>query len=139
MNYAIASNRQMLGKASHSIALAFLCVLLSSCERSWHFTIVDLEDLSHPEMCISTEANCNGDPVYAAIISLDELDASGNSIKTVWAMQAINSAPLKNFTYGTAPSGWRELMPATPIEPEKRYRIGMHTFSCHKERGCLVE
>ena len=116
------------------LVLSTLVLLQIGCQPSWKFSIVSMDDPLHPLFCISEGDNCRGKGVGFPIFDVVEVDNSGNLIKRMWAIEAVEKVKLNKFSYGTAPQGYKELEPAKSLELNKLYRVhGEFFFTLYKQ------
>ena len=102
--------------------ILILPLLIFGCQQKWYFAITNVSDPSHPHFCISSFRNCSGDGVRLDILRVSEIDSNGDEKRTMWAIELIEDSKINKFKYGTAPAGYKELMPAIPLETGKFYR-----------------
>lgn len=105
------------------LGLLSISISLSSCQQTWYFTIKDIADPSHPVFCVSKHDNCKGQGLTFTVLDIDEVDNSGNKIKSMWVVEPRQNIPLKEVKYGVTPAGWKEIVPAQPLEVGKYYSI----------------
>lgn len=119
-------------KKSTVFAGLLICVAasLEACERVWYLDVVDSTDVAHPVLCLSMKPHCSGGGVDMAILKVDEIEASGRFIRSVWTIQTTSNNPLQFVKFGTVPNGWALVTPAISLESGRYYRIENHVFMC---------
>lgn len=125
----------LLQHARQVMLWSAIAVFVAGCEQTWSLTITDLSDLAHPGVCLSAYGSCVGPAPSLASFDIYEVDEGGSDVKEMWSIVPASTVKLKRFKYGTPPEGWREVVPAQPLELGKLYRMGIHYVRIVKEDG----
>lgn len=103
--------------------IVILFSFLTSCHPTFYLTARDISDLSHPCFNISQGIFLPFAPGLQSLLLVSEVDKSGKEVRTMWAIDPIANVNVKEFCYGKAPDGFKEISPAIPLEPDKYYAI----------------
>lgn len=100
--------------------LSFLTIF--GCERNWYVALTgnNEKDL---KICISQYEDCEGGGVILAGLHIDEVNEKGELVKPMWVIIPEQKVPVREFTYGQIPNGYKETLKAVPLEYGKIYSI----------------
>jgi hypothetical protein len=111
------------------VAIVLSVLLFSGCPRTWHLTIIDVSDPTHPHFCISRYKNCRGHGIGFDIVDIWEVSEKGEDIKLMWAIEPVTNSRIKELVYGIPPQGFKQKMTPIPLEVGNSMQSMADSFS----------
>jgi hypothetical protein len=85
--------------------------------------VTDVTNPSYPSFRISRSRIFTGQGVGFSIFDIDEVNERNDTLKEMWVLLPAENAVINHVVYGAAPTGYKELSPAVPLELGKLYRV----------------
>jgi len=119
-------------------AAAFMCLPLSSCERTWNLTIV-ADDHDRPTLCFARRGRCGEPGVQFNLVAVDEVDAHNHRLSQAWTIEGRSAHDrdyvLQRVGYGVVPNGWSQSAPAAPLGVGRHYSVNGEYFITRRPDG----
>lgn len=114
-----------------SLIIVFLVLGTIGCPKKEFLTIIDLSNIEHPDLCLSSGENCTGFGIgYGDFTVAEVKEIDGKYVERIcWTLISRDSYPkIKKFSYGTVPPGYTESHIAEPLKVNRIYRIGDRNY-----------
>ncbi|MGH7964205.1 MAG: hypothetical protein ACRERD_20675, partial [Candidatus Binatia bacterium] len=126
-------------KALPTVSVLLLLAFLSGCPQEWHFSIAGFDSEANLQFCVTKRPDCRGSGVSLSYFIVEEvpMPRSDSPRHTVWAIEHVSNEPLREFTYGIPPLGWKQEKAPEPLRLGIIYSVGPYWFRLTEKGGKL--